>query len=58
MVEENKKPPSYKFNLYLDTSVLLSFTEADDDSISELLRICKEKNYPLDITPFYYYGSS
>ena len=43
---------SKKFNIYLDASVLISYLEADSDHISELFKLCKDKNYSMDISPF------
>ena len=41
-----------EYIIYLDSSVLISFTEADSDSISELLSMCKAKNVVVRISPY------
>jgi hypothetical protein len=45
-------PNPQPIHIYLDASTLISFTEADNDFISELIKLCKDKNYMMDITPF------
>lgn len=51
MAESNGKTTK-KLIIYLDASVLISFTEAESDEISELLSTCKKKGFEIRVTPF------
>ena len=41
-----------KFVLYLDASVLVSFLDAESDSICELLSLCRKKDVEINVSPF------